>query len=248
MFGAVIFDFDGVIVDSEPLHYRAIQAALATVGLGFGYDEYLARYVGFDDRDVFREALRAAGQAVAEDRVAALCRLKAAAFRHLLDGDIPAVAGAAPLIRELAAQGVPLAVASGALEAEIRFVLGRLGLTDCFSVVVSSDQVAVSKPDPATYRLAVERLTAAFPNRGIRAGACLAIEDTACGVASARGAGLRVLALTTTTTALDLAGADWVRPDLSGVSAEDILADQYFFSGAGSPASSRGFPEEDFPR
>ncbi len=224
MFQAVIFDFDGVIVDSERLHYRAIQAALAPLGISFSYDEYLRRYVGFDDRDAFREALRAAGQPTDEDRVEALCRLKAAAFRRVLDGGIPQIPGAAELIRALHNRGVPLAVASGALEEEIGLVLGRLGLLECFAAIVSADQVAASKPDPATYRLAVERLAAAFPVRVIIPSACLAIEDTACGVESARAAGLRVLALATTTAVTDLAGADWLLPSLAGLSPDDLLA------------------------
>ena len=230
-FLAVIFDFDGVIVDSEPLHYRAIQAALVTLDISFPYDEYLRRYVGFDDRDAFREALRAAGQLASEARVADLCRLKAAAFHRVLDGGIPQVAGAAELVRALHARGVPLAVASGALEAEIRLVLERIGLLECFSAIVSADQVAASKPDPATYRLAVERLAAAFPGRGIDPSACLAVEDTACGIASARAAGLRVLALPTTTAAAELSAADWILPGLVGVPVESLLAGRLSHSG-----------------
>lgn len=224
MFQAVVFDFDGVIVDSEPLHYRAIQAALVPLDISFPYEEYLRRYVGFDDRDAFREVLREAGRLAGEERVADLCRLKAAAFRRVLDGGIPQVPGAAELIRALHARGVPLAVASGALEEEIRLVLERLGLLECFTVIVSADQVAASKPDPATYRLAVESLAAAFPGRGVTPAACLAIEDTACGIASARDAGLRVLALATTTATADLGAADWILPNLAGLSAEDLLA------------------------
>jgi beta-phosphoglucomutase len=230
VFQAVIFDFDGVIVDSEPLHYRAIQAALAPLEITFPYEEYLRRYVGFDDRDAFREALRAAGRSVDEAEVAALCVRKAGAFRVLLDGEIPRVPGAADLIRALHARGIPLAVASGAVEAEIRLVLDRLDLRACFAVIVAADHVAASKPDPATYRLAVERLTAAFPGREITPGRCLAIEDTACGVASARSAGLRVLALTTTTVAAGLHDADGCSmagaclPDLAGISPDDLLS------------------------
>jgi beta-phosphoglucomutase len=246
LFQAVIFDFDGVIVDSEPLHYLAIQAALTRLSLGFSYKEYLQKYVGLDDRGVFRAVLegrdsRADGTRPAdrtaldrlrdELRVHALCRLKASAFsQFLLKGGVPVIPGAVPLIRGLRGRGVPLAVASGALESEIRPVLERLGLLGCFAAIVSADQVAASKPDPATYRLAVERLAAAFPERGLIAGSCLAIEDTACGVASARAAGLRVLALTTTTAAAGLVGADGILPNLERLSADDLLA--WRFSGS----------------
>jgi beta-phosphoglucomutase len=248
LFQAVIFDFDGVIVDSEPLHYRAIQAALALLDISFPYDEYLRRYVGFDDRDAFREALRSAGRPAGGERVEGLCRLKAAAFRQLLDGDIPQIPGAADLVRSLHVRGVPLAVASGALEAEIRLVLERLGLVECFAVIVSADQVAASKPDPATYRLAVEGLAAAFPGHGIVPAACLAIEDTACGAASARAAGLRVLALATTTAPVDLAAADWILPNLEGVSVDALLAGGGRRGGGAAAPPAGGKPEEQSAR
>ncbi|MBP7865292.1 MAG: HAD family phosphatase [Acidobacteria bacterium] len=222
-FRAVVFDFDGVIVDTEPLHYQAFLEGFRALGLTLGYPEYLARYVGLDDRDAYRAALLAAGRPPDEARVERLCRDKALRFRRLLDAGVEEVPGSVAMIRALHAESVPLAVASGSVEYEIRLVLGRLGVTGCFQALVAADHVGASKPDPATHCRAVDLLAEAFPGEGILPAACLAIEDTPTGVTAAKRAGLPVLALTTTTGADDLAEADWVLDDLQGLHSRDLL-------------------------
>jgi beta-phosphoglucomutase len=190
---AVIFDFDGVIVDSEPAHYRAFQAVLEPRGLGYGWDRYVAHYIGFDDRDGFREAYRQGGRELDEAELEELIKAKHAAFEAEMAAGLDPIAGAVDCVRRLAA-ALPLAVCSGALRREIAPTLERLGIADAFRTVVSADDVAHSKPDPASYRLAVAQLGGAL-GRELEPAACIAIEDTPTGVASARGAGLRVIGL-----------------------------------------------------
>ena len=190
---AFIFDFDGVIVDSEPAHYRAFQAVLAPRGLGYGWDRYVAHYIGFDDRDGFREAFRQGGQELDEAELEGLIAAKHAAFEAEMAAGLDPIEGAVKCVSRLAA-AYPLAVCSGALRGEIEPTLARLDIADAFWTIVSAEDVAHSKPDPASYRLAVERLGAAL-GRALDPGACVAIEDTPTGVASARDAGLRVIGL-----------------------------------------------------
>ncbi|HKJ71234.1 MAG TPA: HAD family phosphatase [Gammaproteobacteria bacterium] len=190
---AVIFDFDGVIVDSEPAHYRAFQAVLEPLGLGYSWQRYLAHYIGFDDRDGFREAFREGGRELGDDDLERLIAAKHDAFETEMAAGLDPVPGAVDCVRRLAA-AYPLAVCSGALRGEIVPTLERLGIAGAFRSVVSAEDVARSKPDPASYRLAVERLGAEL-GRPLDAGACVAIEDTPAGAASARGAGLRVVGL-----------------------------------------------------
>jgi len=186
---AVVFDFDGVIVDSEPAHYRAFQAVLEPQGLGYSWDRYVDHYMGFDDRDGFREAYRSAGREVGEDELEELIAAKHAVFEAEVAEGLDPIPGAVDCVRRLG-RAFPLAVCSGALRGEILPTLEGLGIAGAFRIVVSAEDVAHSKPDPASYRLAVERL-----GGGLDPGACVAIEDTPTGAASARAAGLLVIGL-----------------------------------------------------
>ena len=215
---AVIFDFDGVIVDSEPAHYRAFQAVLEPRGLGYDWDRYVAHYIGFDDRDGFREAFRERGQALAEADLEGLIEEKHAAFEAEMVNGLDPMPGAEACVRRLAAI-YPLAVCSGALRGEIEPTLQRLGLTAAFRTIVSAEDVAHSKPDPASYRLAVEQLGAIL-GRALVPSDCVAIEDTPTGVASARGAGLRVIGLAASGPGPD--GAHRVVGSLDEVTAEAL--------------------------
>lgn len=214
---AAIFDFDGVIVDTEPLHYSAFLAVLAPHGIAFGWPEYVGTYMGFDDRDAFREAFRARGEILDDGTLARLVSEKSAVFLDTVRGGVRAYPGAVALIDSLHASGLPLAISSGALRSDIAPILERLGIARCFGVVVSADDVPRSKPDPACYALAFERLLRKNPARLSTPGRVLAVEDTPAGIRSAKGAGLRVLAVTNSRGAPELDGADYVAESLADV-------------------------------
>ena len=221
MLDAVVFDFDGIIVDTEPLHYKAFQQILVPLGLGYSWQEYLGHYIGFDDRDAFREAFRAGGKPLDELGLKGLIAEKAAAFQETICSGVEPYPGVVELIRSI--QGaIPLALCSGALACDIKPILGQLALSDVFDAVVTADDVAASKPDPASYVLAVERLRALFPVRNISPGRCLAVEDTPAGIASATGAGLKVMAVTNSYPADRLAGALRVVDTLVGVDCKGL--------------------------
>lgn len=214
---AVVFDFDGVIVDSEPLHWAAFQEILEPAGLGFSWDDYLAHYLGFDDRDAIREAFRRHGRPGADAELGRLIDAKAAAFETLVaERGVKPYPGVVELIGRLSGR-VPLALCSGALRRDIEPILRKLSLGRAFDVKVTADDVAASKPDPRSYVVAVDRLKAAYPDRGVEAGLCVAIEDTPAGIAAARGAGLLVLAVQNSYPAAKLGAAARVVASLEPV-------------------------------
>jgi beta-phosphoglucomutase len=221
MLSAVIFDFDGVIVDTEPLHYKAFQEVLLPLGYGYTWAEYLHRYIGFDDRDAFREVFRGAGRGLDGEELQQLIDEKAAAFQRAIAAGVEPYPGVVALIRAIAGI-LPLALCSGALPSDIHPILNQLGITDAFDEIVTAADVTASKPDPESYSLTVSRLAANFPNYGIIPANCLAIEDTPAGILSAVGAGLKILAVTNSYPEECLGGACKVVPTLSGVNLEGL--------------------------
>ncbi len=214
---AVIFDFDGILVDSEPMHHRAFTEVLDPLGMGFPWKEYVEAYMGFDDRDAFREAFRANGIDLDEANLAKLIAAKSRAFQDGLRNGVNAYPGAVSLIESLRAAGRPLALCSGALRSDIDPILAQLGVARCFDVIVSADDVRRSKPDPESYRLAFAGLSERYPTLLTVPGKSIAVEDTPAGIRSAKGAELRVLAVTNSYGAGELAEADWIADSLESV-------------------------------
>jgi beta-phosphoglucomutase len=155
---AVIFDCDGILVDTEPLHYRAFQKVLAPLGLGHDFHHYLEHFVGFDDRDAFIHAFGEAGIELSAETLHGLIEAKSIALREFIEQGVPSFPGVAELVKELMSRGVPMAVASGALRHEVEAFIASMGLQDAFRAIVAADDVTKSKPDPETYLLAIELL------------------------------------------------------------------------------------------
>ena len=214
---AVIFDFDGVIVDSEPLHYKAFQGVLEPLGIGFPWEEYVDSYMGFDDRDAFLEAFRSRGKDLDDRRLAQLVASKSSIFLDIVGNGVRAYPGTVSLITSLDASGLPLAISSGALRSDILPILDILGITRCFPHVISADDVRKSKPDPECYLLAFRRLKEAHPLRISTPDRCLVIEDTPAGIRSAKLAGLSVLAVTNSYGGKQLTEADHLTDSLEKV-------------------------------
>ena len=220
MLDAVIFDFDGIIVDTEPLHYKAFQEILVPLGLGYSWEEYLERYMGFDDRDAFRESFSSAGRPLPAAELKTLMDGKAEAFLRIVSVGVAPYPGVVELIRSISGT-LPLALCSGALRGDIDPILAQLGLVGAFDALVTADEVAASKPDPESYRLAVQRLQELFPGQ-VNPARSLAVEDTPAGILSAAGAGLRVLAVTNSYPEDRLTGACRVVTTLAGIDLEGL--------------------------
>lgn len=204
---AIVFDFDGVIADSEPLHLRAFQRTLDPEGLPLDAGEYYARYLGYDDVGLFQALARDRNLEMSDARVRALVARKAAVLQEMLHADV-LFPGAAAFIRA-AAETVPLAIASGALRPEIMAILDAAGLARVFPVIVAAGDTPESKPSPAPYVLAFERLRQ-HAGRDLDPRRSVAIEDSRWGLESARGAGLRLVGVTTSYPAEELPGAELV--------------------------------------
>lgn len=217
---ALIFDFDGVIADSEPLHLTAFQETLAAHGIALGREEYYARYLGFDDHDAIVEALGTAGRPAAPETVRVLMADKAARFLALARA-ASLLPGVDRLVREAAAR-VPLAIASGALRLEIELVLANAGLADAFSAVVSAEDVRAGKPSPEGFLAALGRLRACVPD--LAPAECVVVEDSPPGVEAARRAGMRCVAVTSSVARAALAEADLVVSSLEEVGWDRLAA------------------------
>jgi len=211
MISAVIFDFDGIIVDSEKLHWAAFDRVARPLGKIISWPEYVDAFIGFDDRDAFRHAF----PGLEKNELAELMKKKAAAFQDLLESDgAAALPGSVDLINRLSGN-IPLAICSGALRQDILPVLKKLGIEKAFDTIVTADDTHISKPDPAPYKLAAKTL-------GVISG--LAIEDTPAGISSAKGAGLKVLAVTNSYASEFLTQADAVVASLEGLTLEKLNA------------------------
>jgi beta-phosphoglucomutase len=202
MISAIVFDFDGVLADSEILHLRAYQEVLAPRGVELSRADYFARYLGFDDDGVFRRLAADRRLELGAGEVEDLIAAKAAVFERLEGGASLLFPGADACVRRLAAE-FPLGIASGAMRHEIESVLEREALRDCFQFIVASGDTPSNKPSPDPYLLAAA-LHARAP------AACAAIEDSRWGIESARTAGLACVGITNTYPADQLAGADTI--------------------------------------
>ncbi|HBZ54649.1 MAG TPA: HAD family hydrolase [Syntrophobacteraceae bacterium] len=223
MLKAVIFDFDGVLADSEPLHYQAFQKVLVPLGLGHSYERYLEHFIGFDDRDAFREIFGEANRPLDAATLASLIESKSAAFKTIVAKGVRPFPGAASLVADLIRNEVPLAIASGALKDEIRLVLTALRLGSAFSIIVGADDVQRSKPDPESYLLAFQRLAKVHDKSNLNRRDCVVIEDTPAGVQAAKSAGLFCVAVTHTSSVEGLASADHVVKSLEGLNYEVLV-------------------------
>lgn len=211
---AVIFDFDGVIADTERLHYELFGKALEPQGISFPWEEYVAHYMGCNDRDAFRKAFHRNGKELDDGRLSRMIHAKSRLFQEAVREGVRSYPGAVETIRSLNAARVPLAICSGALRADIDPILSAFGIACCFTAVVSADSVRKGKPDPEGYILAFRELTRSRNSKVASTGGCLAVEDTPDGVTAAKRAGLAVLAVTNNYPAEALSRADYVAGSL----------------------------------
>lgn len=216
MIAAVIFDFDGVLADSEHLHLEAFQRVFNERGWTLTEGDYFSTYLGYDDRDLI--AAYAANHQLNVDRTSldAIAEEKRLAFAAFLDTRGLLYPGARQTVETLATR-YPLAIASGALHAEIEAVLKQGDILSAFPVIVGADDVAASKPAPDTYLAAARGL-------GVPPADCIAIEDSQWGLDAARSAGMRTIGVTTTSRAESLRAADVILGNVTNVTLDVIEA------------------------
>jgi beta-phosphoglucomutase len=220
--GALIFDFDGTIADSEPLHLAAFQRTFADeCGLELIEADYKAHYLAFDDQMMITTFLADRGMELPPGRFEQLLRIKES-YYEVLAADPPILPGVVALVRAASVRW-PLAVASGALEPEIRPVLEDAGLIGHFQTIVSAEMVERGKPDPESFLTALAQINEKREEKIPPSGA-LVFEDSIPGVSSGRAAGMRVLAITNSFPREQLTEADRVVDSLEEIADTEALA------------------------
>ena len=211
MLRALIFDFNGIIVDDEPLHFALFRDVLAEEGLELSKDDYYKHYLGFDDRGCFTALLERAGRQPAPEFVMRLIARKSAYYQtRIRDDGFPIFPGAAELISAACDAGLYLGLVSGALREEVEGALSQIGHLQDFKVLVPAEDVKRSKPDPEGYLRALDLLNSQppLPSRLLHPHEVVAIEDAPAGIEAARGAGLVTVGIAHTYPRSELGMAD----------------------------------------
>jgi beta-phosphoglucomutase len=218
---ALICDFDGVVVDSEPVHLACFREVLASVGIELTTDAYYTDYLGYDDHDCFEAVGRDNDRPFTEDEIADMTTAKTALCQRVFGESVQALPGAVELIAAATAAGIPVGVCSGALRDEIELAARTVGVLEHFQILVAARDVQKGKPDPEGYHLARENLSEAV-GRPLAAERCVVIEDSPAGIDAAVGAGMRVLAVTNSYAADALTAAHRIVDSLADVTV-DVL-------------------------
>ena len=218
MLKAILFDFDGVLADTEPLHFRMFQQVLQEERIPLGEDEYYQKYVGFDDRDCFHAILAEHGRSIAPETIRRLVARKAVMMLDHLKAAPVVYPGIVEFVKSSASR-YRLAVVSGALRQEIELILQTAGMRTDFEHITAAEDVRNGKPDPEGYLHALRSLNRNAP---VLAPECLVIEDTLFGIQAAHAAGMRCLAVYTTFPADQLASADAIASTLKGYDLESL--------------------------
>jgi len=223
MLRAVIFDFNGIIVDDEPIHFELFQKVFAEEGIALTEEAYYARYLGFDDRGAFSFGYHEHNRALSHEKLAALIERKAVYYQEAIRNHVAIFPGVKSLVADLA-QSLPLALASGALRNEIETILTTAGLIHHFKAIVSAEDVERGKPEPEIFIKSLAALNQHNNGKPIAAADCVVIEDSKEGIRGARRAGMKCLAVTNSHPADLLREADAIVKSLEEVSFSSLTA------------------------
>ncbi|HEX3033655.1 MAG TPA: HAD family phosphatase [Thermodesulfobacteriota bacterium] len=223
MLRAVIFDFDGVIADAEPVHLRAFQLVLGEEGISLSREDYYNKYLALDDKTCFAHILKDNKRDFDKTLIDDLVARKSRCYDKFIENHIVIFPGVKDFVKGLYSRYF-LAIGSGALRHEIETILGRAGLGDEFKIIVSAEDVENCKPHPEVFIKVlhqINRLTS-LNNETIFPYECLVIEDSIAGIKAAHYAGMKCLAITNSYTAERLSKADVVVDSLERVKMEEI--------------------------
>jgi beta-phosphoglucomutase len=217
MLRAVIFDFNGIIVDDEPIHFKLFQRVLGEEGISLTEDVYYERYLGFDDRGAFIVGFHDARKSLDDAKLRQLIERKALYYQEAIRNHVTIFPGVETLVADLFG-ALPLAVASGALRHEIETILNTARLLNYFKAIISAEDVTQGKPEPEIFLKALAALNARQENsHSIQAGECVVIEDSKEGIRGARRAGMKCLAVANSHPSELLGEANAVVKSLEGV-------------------------------
>jgi beta-phosphoglucomutase len=210
---AVLFDFDGVIVNSEPLHFWAFHEVLRGEHLDLTEAEYYNELIGFDDKGAFKHVYAKHGRDLDPKTFLRVMTRKSEIMMDLIRArKYTTLPGVDEFVRGLWWR-YPLAICSGALREEIEAMLEGVGLRDCFKVIVAAEDVTVGKPDPSGYLMCAKQLGEKVKH-DLAPADCLIVEDAPTVIRSVKSVGFQTLAVATSYPVEKLADANWVVKDL----------------------------------
>ncbi len=221
MLRAVIFDFDGVITDSEILHLRAFNQSLAQYGIEITKNDYYTMYLGFNDTDCYKLLIEKGLLKMDEQQINTLMIQKKKIFEQLAKAEGKMIEGVRDFLNMLEQNNIPMAICSGSLLTEVEMVLDEARLRHLFEVVVSGEQVRKGKPDPEGFLLSLQRLNENRENP-ITANQCVVIEDSHWGLEAAKAAGMHTIAVTNSYDAEQLGMAEKIVDRLSELTIDDL--------------------------
>jgi beta-phosphoglucomutase len=223
MIRAIIFDLDGTLVETEPLHFAAFNQVLVPDGIEIARDDYFSRLIGYNDYDCFATVLREHCRDAGDERIAALIERKSSVYQAIVADRDVLYPGADKFVRDCA-QRFALMIATGTLRAEAEAILRRAKLRDLFLDIIAAEDAPRGKPEPDSFNLALGRIGFILRQRDpVMPDECLVVEDTPAGIEGAHRAQMKVLALCHTAAASDLAAAEVVRPSIRGLDLDDVL-------------------------
>jgi len=221
MFRAVIFDFDGVITDSEVLHLRAFNQSLAPYGIKITTNEYYTTYLGFNDNDCYRLLVEKGLLKMDEQEINAIMNQKKRIFEQLAKTEGKMIEGVRDFLTMLEQNDIPMAICSGSLLTEVEMVLEEARLRHLFEAIVSGEQVIKGKPDPEGFLLTLQRLNEKRENP-ITGNQCIVIEDSHWGLEAAKAAEMHTIAVTNSYDAEQLSMAEKIVTRLNELSIGDL--------------------------
>jgi len=222
MFRAVIFDFDGVIVDSEPLHLKAFNTVLAQFGIKISNGSYYNDYLGFTDFECFSRVAEKNNLRFDQAGLNDLINRKCEVFADLARTGGGIIKAVPQFLEMLSKSNIRRAICSGALLCDIELMLDGSGLQPFFEVVVTAEDVTKGKPDPEGFLLALQRLNESSGKESLTANNCVVIEDSHWGLEAAGAAGMHTVAVTSSYAADELSMAEKVVAGLDELSINDL--------------------------
>jgi HAD superfamily hydrolase (TIGR01509 family) len=221
MLGAVIFDFDGVIFDTEVLHLKSFNKVLEQFNIEITLREYYKEYLGFSDIDCLKAVSKRYQLNLNEDKIYELIHEKSQIFEEVTKTESKIIDGVPEFLDMLKSHHIPMAICSGALLVEIEMMLDDANIRPYFDVVVSAEQVNKGKPDPEGFLLTLKMLNKTL-HQHLKASECVVIEDSHWGLDAAEAACMHTIAVTNSYDAEDLMKADKIVSKLNEISLEDL--------------------------
>jgi len=221
MLKAVIFDFDGVITDSEVLHLRAFNQSLVPYGVEISTKDYYTNYLGFSDFDCYKALIDNGLLKINERKIGGIIKEKSKIFEELTKTEGRTIEGVHEFLQMLEKNKIPMAICSGSLMVEIEVMLEESGLRHFFAEIVSAEQVKKGKPHPEGFILALQKLNKNC-HPPIDAGECIVIEDSHWGLQAGKAAGMHTIAVTNSYEAEQLTIAEKIVAHLNELTIDDL--------------------------